>query len=166
MFILLATACNDKKKSKDDLVLKDSLLYEIGRDEPFTGTEKSDIEGKVIEYEVVDGYKQGKFKIYYQDGSLEMSGTMEKNLNVGKWQYYYPGGKIESEGNFVKNFPEGRWKWYYPSGVIKEEGEFFKGIRMGEWKIYNIEGKLDSTIHFAADDSSKLNKENILNSTN
>ncbi len=163
--LLLIISCGKEKEEIPETKLElreDGLIYEKGSDTPYTGSERARIQGKIIEYDVVDGVKQGKFKLYYEDGTLEMEGQLENNNNVGKWKYYYPDGKLESEGFFVDNKPEGRWVWYYPSGKIKEEGSYTKGIRVGWWKQYDETGGVIEEKNFELGDSTDTKAENPL----
>jgi antitoxin component YwqK of YwqJK toxin-antitoxin module len=160
--IILLLSCTDKKNEEVNLVMKDKLLYQIGSDKPFTGTEKAILKDKFIEYDVIDGVKNGKFKMYYSDYTLQMSGYIENNKNTGKWQYFYPDGKLESVGDFVNDFPEGEWKWYFLNGNLKEQGNFIRGIRIGEWKFYNELGIIDSTLKFELRDSSFVDKDSLI----
>ena len=150
---LFLVSCEAKKEKQEILVMKDSLLYEINSDKPYSGLHKGKVNNSFIEYEVFNGVKQGTFKISYEDGTLQMNGTMDRNKNVGKWQYFYKDGSLESEGNFADDFPEGQWTWYYKNGNKKEEGTFKRGIRVGEWRFYNEEGNQDSSGFFELKDS-------------
>ncbi len=158
---LILFSCAEKKEKQEILVMKDSLLYEINSDKPYSGLHKGKVNNSFIEYEVVNGVKQGIFKIFYEDGTIQMNGTMDKNKNVGKWQYFYRDGSLESEGIFVNDFPEGKWTWYYKNGNKKEEGSFKRGIRVGEWKFYNEEGRLDSSGFFELKDSISANLDSL-----
>jgi len=142
IIITLFQCCADEEVPKSTLILKDNILYKRGSDVPFTGREKALVEDKIIEYDVKDGYKHGEFKIYSEDGTLEIQGQIDSNRNVGKWQYYYPNGEIESEGNFVYDKPDGKWVWSYPDGNVKEEGYFEKGERIGIWFQYDHDGDI------------------------
>ena len=148
-------ACDNKNDDnlKGSLEIRDSLLYKIGSDIPFTGTEKARVENKIIEYDVVDGLKHGNFKLYYEDGNIEIKGQIHKNENIGKWQYFYESGQIESEGNFVENLPEGEWKWYYRSGVLREQGTIKAGRRIGLWKQFDTSGNVIKEVEFSESDS-------------
>jgi antitoxin component YwqK of YwqJK toxin-antitoxin module len=155
--IIFFTACTNEDDLKSDLIMKDNLLYKIGEDKPFTGTEKSRVEENIIEYEVVDGIKQGNFRLYHKNGNIIMKGQIDNNKNTGKWQYFYQSGALESEGYFVDDFPEGRWSFYYPSGRLREEGDFIKGNKTGLWKHYDEEGNVIFDNEFTVPDSIESN---------
>jgi len=156
IFSVIFISCNKNEVPESQLEMRDTLIYKKGSSEPFTGREKAKVQDKIIEYDVVNGVKNGEFKLYQADGTLEMSGQIENNKNVGKWQYFYPSGELESEGNFVNNNPEGMWVWYYPSGKLKEEGSYIKGKRIGLWKQYDEQGKLLDEKNFELNDSTDV----------
>jgi antitoxin component YwqK of YwqJK toxin-antitoxin module len=151
--------CGENKDDipKSTLIIRDNIIYKIGSDIPYTGREKARVENKIIEYDVVDGLKHGDFRLYYEDGNIEIKGQVDKNKNIGKWQYFYESGQIESEGNFVDNFPDGEWKWYYRSGELREQGIFKGGKRVGFWKLFDVSGNVIEEKEFFESDS--LNTE-------
>ncbi len=81
-----------------EITIQDGLIYKQGELKPYTGFIKDTVEGKMIEYHVVEGKKSGEFKTYFKNGHLEMIGQIKDNLNQGKWIYYYQNGQVESEG--------------------------------------------------------------------
>lgn len=162
LFILLSlifSSCNEAEQPKSSLVVKDNLLYKRGSDVPFTGIEKALVEGKILEYEVKDGYKHGFFRIYSEDGIPEIQGQLDSNRNVGKWQYFFPNGEIESEGYFNLDQADGKWIWKYPDGKIKEEGEYDNGTRIGIWLTYDHSGKIINQQNYSLDDSTNNSTE-------
>jgi antitoxin component YwqK of YwqJK toxin-antitoxin module len=155
LIILFSTtlflSCSEEEVPKSSLVVKDNLLYQEGSDVPFTGREKALVEDKIIEYEVKDGLKHGEFKIYSEEGMIQMKGQIDSNRNVGKWQYFYPNGEIESEGNFNYDRPDGKWIWKYPDGRIKEEGNYENGERVGIWVEFDHSGEVMSEYNYDLD---------------
>ncbi len=152
-FFFLACDTKSDENLTSTLEMRDSLLYKIGSNIPFTGKEKARVENKIIEYDVVDGLKHGDFRLYYEDGNIEIKGQIDKNKNIGKWQYFYETGQIESEGNFVDNSPVGEWKWYYRSGELREQGIIEGGRRTGLWQQFDTSGNLIEEVEFFESDS-------------
>lgn len=140
--IVLIVSCKDKIEPKPETQMKNGLIYNKDGVRLFTGQIKDTINGKAVEYEVVNGEKNGLFKIYYPNGQPEMVGEVKDNLNNGNWTYYYENGQVESVGKFVNDLPEGRWIWFYENGNIKEEGNYVKGNRAGEWILYDVDGNI------------------------
>lgn len=153
---ILSLSCGKEEIPKSTLVIKDNLLYKQGSNVPFTGRERALVENKIIEYDVKDGYKHGEFRIFSEDGVLEMEGQTDSNRNVGKWKYFYSNGKIESEGNFVNDIPEGFWVWNYPDGKKKEEGYYKQGKRVGLWYVYDTVGNITLEKNYDLEDSTAV----------
>ena len=120
---------------------EDGLIYNTNNDDLFTGTiiDTADV---VIEFQVVNGKKNGLFKTYYLNGQTEKCGYVVNNDNIGEWKYYYPDGQIESHGSFKKNVPAGKWVSYYRNGSVKCEGNYKNGKQNGNWIYYNKTGEI------------------------
>ena len=143
LFIFIFISCEKIPEPKADIAIKDGLIFKQGELKPYTGVVKDTVEGKMIEYEVVDGKKSGEFKTYFRNSKLEMIGQIKNNLNQGKWTYYYQTGQVESEGTFKDDLPDGTWKWFYENGYLREEGAYVQGIREGRWILYDADGKVN-----------------------
>ena len=108
---------------------------------PFTGKMLDTLNNRlIIEFDVVNGLKQGKFTLLTLDGSFAVQGYMNKNKNDGNWKYYYEGGQLECTGNFNNDVPIGKWFWFYRNGLTKCEGLFINGKPDGQWIKYDEEG--------------------------
>lgn len=140
-----------KKNSSTHIEERDGLLYIQNTNELFTGKVLDTLAKKILEYDVVDGKKNGTFKISSISGALEMLGTIKDNLNEGQWFYYYPNGQIESAGYFSNNLSEGKWTWYFENGKLKEVGYFKGGKKDGSWTIYDEKGNIKQKIFFKDD---------------
>lgn len=119
----------------------DGLIYKSGSEELFTGriVDTADV---IIEYEVVNGKKNGEFITFYTNGNVEKTGLIKQNANVGEWKYYYPDGTLESRGHFVKDTPHGLWERFHKTGELKQKGSYKFGLEDGEWLFFDEEGKL------------------------
>jgi len=74
--------------SKFSFTYRDGLFYEKNSNELFTGrvVDTADV---IIEFEVSNGKKNGRFTTYYFEGGIEKVGTILDNKNEGTWKYYY-----------------------------------------------------------------------------
>ena len=147
LFLITAFAfsCNQNKTDKLSypLVLKGGLLYSDSLStKPFTGRHKSNMLDMKIEFDVVDGKKEGDFITYYPDDKVQILGKMKENKNVGEWKYYFTDGTLETSGFFDNDSASGKWVWYNQKGQILEEGNFLAGLRDGEWKTYDTSGAI------------------------
>ena len=151
--LFLSTYCKEEYIPETSLEMRDTLIYRKGSDVPFNERKKAKVEDKIIEYDIVNGVRQGMFVIFYENGNTQMKGQLDNNMNVGKWQYFYESGEIESEGYFVNNQPEGKWIWYFTSGKLKEEGNIKQGRRIGKWKNFDENGNIIMEKEFSFDDT-------------
>jgi antitoxin component YwqK of YwqJK toxin-antitoxin module len=136
------SSCSKKQNDgKISLVKKNGLLYKSGSSTPYTGREKAKVSGKIIEYEVVNGIKNGEMKISYTEGKPQIVGKMVNNKNEGLWKYYYDNSQMESEGNYKNDIPEGEWTWFYSDGKVREKGSYISGKKEGKWITYEGNGK-------------------------
>ena len=125
----------------------DGLIYNIDNDQLYTGIVR-DTTDAIMNYEVVNGKKNGVFTAYYPGGQIKKTGYMINNENVGEWKYFFPDGQIESIGNFENSIPDGKWISFYHSGNKKCEGNYRRGKEQGLWIYYNKKGKPENMILF------------------
>jgi len=140
--LFFAAACNQYYSDQNIEIKEDGLIYKIGQDDPYTGRIIDTLQNNVIEYDVLNGMKNGEFRLSSMEGIVSMYGSIENNRNIGEWKYYYPNGQLESAGNFSYDNPHGKWIWYFSNGSIKEKGTFLSGNKTGIWYRYSWEGVL------------------------
>jgi len=152
--IFISCSHNEEEKLSKPLVLRDGLLYSDTLSTiPYTGRNKSHMFDMKIEYDIVDGKKEGDFIIYFSNNNIQMIGKMKANKNEGEWKYYFENGSLQTSGFYENDIPNGKWIWFNPNGKIIEEGNYISGNREGEWKNYDSTGSIDIV---------RLYKENIL----
>lgn len=149
--ILLASSAKDSVGSVN-IEIKKGLIFQAGSGEPYTGRLIDTLNQKLIEYDVLNGIKEGDFIVHFPNKNVELAGKIKNNKNEGLWKYYYPDGSIECEGYFINDIVEGEWIWYYTNGNIKETGFFGKGKRQGVWKFYKSSGELLRELTFHNDE--------------
>jgi len=152
--------------SKRIIVIDDGLIYQKGESHPFTGRILDTLNKKIIiEYDVVNGLKNGEFFLSNLDGIYTVYGFINNNKNVGTWQYYYDDGQLECTGNFNDDKPTGKWAWYYQNGVKKSEGIYIKGKPEGKWIQYDKFGYPNLIINYQAGELLsivKIDKPNLI----
>jgi len=145
--LLYSYGCNQQKETAQ-IDIRDGLFFIHDQNKLFSGKIVDTLAKKIIEYEVVDGKKNGEFKISSLGGSVEMVGEIKDNLNEGQWRYYYQNGQLESTGNFENNLSEGKWIWYFESGKIREIGYYKAGKKNGDWTIFDEKGNIKRKLFF------------------
>ena len=94
---------------------------------------------------------------YYRDGDHIEIGNFITGLRDGTWKYFYGDSTLEFEGNFIQGNPDGKQKLYYQNGMVKEERYFVMGIREKNWRKYDKSGNLVMTITYKNDEETKIN---------
>lgn len=92
--------------------------------------------GVMIGIGIVDenGWKQGAWKEYYDDGSLKQEGSYFNTKKSGLWKFYFQGNNsiVEQIGTYDnKGNPIGEWKWFYESGNIHRIENYENGMLNG-----------------------------------
>lgn len=156
----MISSCKNEKTSRIGRInvlieKRDGLIYKQKSDKPYSGIIIDTINGKIMEYNVQNGLKNGRFKISYLNGQVEMIGNIKNDKNEGEWKYYYPNGQLESVGIFKNDTPSGKWAFYYETGKKKEEGEYKSGKRDGKWIKYDSTGNLIGYTNFSKGDTIK-----------
>ncbi|MCX6234683.1 MAG: toxin-antitoxin system YwqK family antitoxin [Bacteroidetes bacterium] len=90
------------------------------------------------------GIKEGPWKEYFNDRSLQAEGRYSNGKRIGEWKFYYPGGTLEQTGAYTSGDPEGTWTWYYPSGNLLREENYLNGLPDGNVVEYDDDGTLIS----------------------
>jgi antitoxin component YwqK of YwqJK toxin-antitoxin module len=146
--LFLIAACSQYYSDQNIEIKEDGLIYKVGQPAPFTGRVIDTLNNKVLEYDVLNGLKNGEFRVSSVDGIMSVYGFVIDNLNNGEWKYFYPNGQIESTGNFLNDNPHGKWTWFYGNGSVKETGTFFEGKKTGKWFTYNQKGMINNMTYY------------------
>ena len=88
--LFFAAACNHYYSDQHIEIKVDGLIYKVGHDDPYTGRIIDTLQNKVLEYDVVNGMKNGEFRLSSIEGIVSVYGSIEDNRNIGKWKYYFP----------------------------------------------------------------------------
>jgi len=113
-------------------------------------------EGKIItQGDYLEGEKEGAWLLEIND--LKAEGQFITGLRDGKWKYYYDDGTLLFEGVYIQGNPDGKHKYYYPDGNIKEEQYYSSGIPDKHWKRFDEEGNLVVTITYQGGKEYRIN---------
>lgn len=123
--------------------MRNGILFQDSTStEPYTGRNKSKMLDMTIEYDVVNGIKEGDFITYNPNNKIQMIGKMKDNKNVGFWKYYSKDGILQTTGFYKDDIPDSLWTWYFVNGKVAEAGNYKNGLREGDWKNYDTIGIL------------------------
>ena len=82
-------------------------------------------------------------KIYFKDGvTLKETGNLNNGFKDGKWEEFYENGKLKTSGNYTNDERNGEWKIYFDNGQLAAVGNYTSTIfpTPGTWKFYSKEG--------------------------
>lgn len=115
-----------------------------------------DMLGNVItQGEYLEGEKEGDWIVKINDFTAK--GKYVTGLLDGKWKYFYEDGTLMFEGEYIQGNPEGKHKYYYPDGSLKEEQFYSSGFPDKLWKKYDLEGNVVVAITFVDGEESRIN---------
>jgi hypothetical protein len=87
-------------------------------------------------------YQANIFHKYYENGTLQTEGKLEKGKGEGLWKSYYGSGNLFQEFNLKNGKWNGPCKQYYENGLLLSEGEFDMDKPIGVTLVYFPNGKI------------------------
>lgn len=148
LVVLFSDMISTKSYTKK-IIFDEEIIYSKGTNIPFTGKMLDTLDNKlIIEFNVVNGFKQGEFYLLKMDGSYAVLGYMNQNKNDGDWKYFYDNGNLECAGSFFSDEPSGKWIWFYKNGIVRCEGNYINGKPEGKWIKYDQEGNITVIINY------------------
>jgi antitoxin component YwqK of YwqJK toxin-antitoxin module len=103
----------------------------------------------------IEGEKESEWILHVND--FDAKGSYITGLRDGKWKYFYDDGTLLFEGNYIQGNPDGTHKYYYPNGQLKEEQNYANGIPSKNWKRFDEEGNLIVTITYVDGKEYRIN---------
>jgi antitoxin component YwqK of YwqJK toxin-antitoxin module len=85
---------------------------------------------------------------YYPNHNKFYEGEFKSNRKEGKWIVWYQNGSIWSEGFYTKGLDDGLRTGYYESGKKHFEGKYDNGKMVGTWKFWDEKGALAREIDY------------------
>ena len=94
-----------------------------------------------------EGFKQGYWEEYHDNGELFFKGNYKDDKKDGYWEYYWSNGNVYSKGNYKNGGYDGEWFYYHPDGRLEykelyEYDKLVKDIPLTESKKLFIPRKL------------------------
>lgn len=99
---------------------------------------------KVIEGQIINGFDEGVWKYYYENGALEYEVNFTKGKKDGLLSYYYRTGDMQYQQMYVDDEKSGYYKSVYLNGNTEVEGYYENGERVGVWLFYNANGTISA----------------------
>lgn len=88
--------------------------------------------------------REGEFRSWYEDGTLESEGKYRDDRRSGQWTFHHPNGQISAEGGFSKGQETGAWELFHENGQRSAKGRYSDGLRDGVWRFWTADGEEDA----------------------
>ena len=93
---------------------------------------------------VLNGWKEGETKLYYENGNLQEVRVFKANVMDGIWITYNESNMKIGVASYVDGLKDGKWEIYDDAGIKRYEMFYRKGTKVGIWRIWDASGKLVS----------------------
>lgn len=88
----------------------------------------NNLEDKIKLESIYKVRKNGKFKIYYEDGKISTIGNYYNFKLDGNYISFYENGVVASDGFYKNGLLDGEWKFYSENGSLKKIEKYKKGM--------------------------------------
>lgn len=115
--------------TRDQLELRDGLLYRKSTDQIFNGTLVSRYDADQLQtaMEIRKGKLHGPSRGYYENGQQEVDETFVKGVSHGKRTRWYANGQIKSLAEIIDGRIEGTFIKWHPNGQKSAQVEMVGG---------------------------------------
>lgn len=93
---------------------------------------------KALEFEVMNGMRNGIFRRYYESGALFLDMTYVNGRSDGRLQEFYQDGKPATDEHYICGERFGAGRYYYANGRLRAELNYYDSDREG-WQRYYAE---------------------------
>ena len=137
--------------------------------QPLVAQEQTELNQKDSE-----GQKVGKWKGYYNDGSVRYVGQFKNDIPFGIFYHYYGDGKLQTkmvyrtpeivyttmyystgeklaEGKYINKQKDSTWLTYGEANKIVEKGMYVMGQKQGVWQTYFQNGEVSAEMNYKDD---------------
>jgi len=111
---------------------------------------ENDENGKLmVKGQYVEGLEEGDWTFDF--GLYRETGSYRGGMRFGKWKSFYQDGTLRFEGEFIDDNMNGKVTWYWPDGKIRETGTYLNGSRQGDWTFFSEDGTPSIVIGYQND---------------
>lgn len=146
----LISGCSQKEVLLSNLVVRDSMMYEVNSDSPFSGlgVEKSPNEQYRKKISFRNGKKDGESIEYYQNGQIKTRIEYTNGVEDGISEFYFENGQLEKKAEYKDGELNGVYEKYYENGNPMAKAQYQMGTQNGEYIEYFSNGQIaESTMY-------------------
>jgi antitoxin component YwqK of YwqJK toxin-antitoxin module len=137
LFLLTMSACGGSDAPKTN----ETASVEVKKDMTADGKLQEE-----YEFDKARGLKNGKSKIFFDDGKVMIEQNYKLGKLDGKQTTYHPNGKVKSEISFIEDRQNGAFVFYHDNGTKYQEGTYKESAIEGVLKTYYPNGKLKESV--------------------
>jgi antitoxin component YwqK of YwqJK toxin-antitoxin module len=121
----------------------EGLYYNTSGD-LYTGTYTEFYESgnKRIEMNLMEGKRNGKIRLFFEDEKIQEVRAYDNGLMDGTWITWNNNSVKIAEAAYKRNKKHGKWYIWDDNGVKRYEMEYKDGEKIGTWYIWDQDGKL------------------------
>jgi antitoxin component YwqK of YwqJK toxin-antitoxin module len=121
----------------------EGLYYNTSGD-LYTGTytEFYDSGNKRIEMNLVEGKRNGKITLFFENEKIQEVRSYDSGLMDGIWITWNDNSVKIAEAAYKRNKKHGKWYIWDDNGVKRYEMEYKEGEKIGTWYIWDEDGNL------------------------
>lgn len=136
--------CLISNHSMSQVIKEVEGLYYNTSGDLYTGTytEFYDSGNKRIEMNLVDGKRNGKIRLFFEDEKIQEIRSYDKGLMDGTWITWNNNSVKIAEAAYKRNKKHGKWYIWDDNGVKRYEMEYKEGDKIGIWYIWDEDGNL------------------------
>ena len=140
--LLVLGGCSNEY-SKEQLVERGGLIYEVNSQIPFTGSNEWFYEDGQLQRKrnYKDGKEDGLYESYHENGQLEFKGNYKDGERDGLREWYYEDGQLQRKRNYKDGKKDGLYESYHENGQLKSKRNYKDGKEEGLSENYDENGK-------------------------
>lgn len=121
----------------------EGLYYNTSGD-LYTGTYTEFYESgnKRIEMNLVEGKRNGKIRLFFENEKIQEVRSYDSGLMDGTWITWNNNSVKIAEAAYKRNKKHGKWYIWDDNGVKRYEMEYKDGEKIGTWYIWDEDGNL------------------------
>lgn len=114
---------------------------------------------KAREYATKNGWFEGVYSKYYEDGQIKEQSTYENDLKTGDYKEWYKNGQQRVEAKYKDGELIGEYIIYYQSGKKQKVSNYVHGRLDGEQIEYNEDGSINRVVVYRNDNVISISKK-------
>lgn len=97
---------------------------------------------KMVEGEIKNGFRDGEWYFYFENGVQQVLTTYSQNKQNGFSRGWYESGNPYFEGQLANDEPDGEWTWWHDNGNIQCQATFQANKKEGKQIFWSESGRL------------------------